>query len=625
MPVYYPSIVVNLRVRFDETLNINEPIPSPQPADGSDVDVLSGADAPVRLTQPLVVNRGEFQLSQILNRVPKSASIEMPGVRTAGKFTLALDYRELPIDPRIVRAAAIDIHQGTVDPDDFSTGMVQTMPDGRRRSVLNIDGRVPDMTGLVDNWRIVHNDTSSMVMMDGRDLRGVLLDSPFDQKRLGEVDLTRSIDVVVEDILKNHPIHRLANKGFFIKAESDEWPTGVIPSPGDRKTISRIARGAGGQKSMAGPNSSKVNYWDAITFFCNRVGAIAYFSGPILRIRPARTVYSQISPQSASRSPFRPNGRAGVPGARQDDNNQDFYVRKMIYGRNISELSFERKYTGAKARVIEVSSLDHSSGDRGVGKLRVARWPTKDKTAANVTGVLPGGEASQTDVQRFSYPGISSDAALLEIAKNLYEEIGKQELGGACQTKNLASFKGGNSDPDLLSMKPGDAVEFAVDIRQLGSQSPLVSEYTDANRGGFSERVAALKQSLSGKALAADDNLIRAVIATARSSVIDRLNFFRVSNIKYTWSNGVVSIAFDFHNFQIIRAQVAAQLSEPTTTPQPSTGRRSRRRKEKQQPSNERVLVRTSRSDRRLVRTSRSVAGEEAARAVEETFRGLFK
>lgn len=582
MVVYYPSIVVNFRLRFDETLQIQEPIPEPQLSEG-EVDAISGAD---QLNQPvdLVVNRGDFNLSQIMNRIPRSASIEMPGIRQAGKFSIDIDFRELPIDPRLLRSAGVEIYQGTVNPQDFATGVVTQSEDGTRVSILNIADREPDMIGFVDVWRTIYNDRGSAVHIEGRDPRGILLDSPFNPALFDSVDIRKPLDVVIRGILKSHPIGKVLDKTFFLLVESGEWPDGVIPVPVDTKGLIRPRRKADGMGANSSTGTAGANYWDVITNLCNYVGAVPYFRGRNLRIRPARSIVTQVRPTSSARSPFRPGG---LPGPRQDDNSEDFFVRKMIFGRNIDELSFERKYTGTKVPVIEVVSLDHSSDIRGPGKLRAVQWPPKDKEKARINGVLPSGDASQTDIQRFPIPGITSERQQEEIAKNLYEEIGRQEMGGVCSTRDLASFKGDNSDPDLLSLKPGDAVEFSVDIRALGSNAPLISEFTDHHRLSFNEQIVAVKKALSGKALAADDNLLRALVATSRSSILGILNYFRSSNIKYTWSEGgKVRISFDFHNFQVIRSDITDRLKELTGTPVINKERRRRRRKERQPRSN---------------------------------------
>lgn len=552
-PLFYPSIVVNFRLRFDEAFQITDlPAPIPQ---GGQIDAVSGVAGPV--TRPLILQQGKDQLSHILNRVPKRATIELPGYRTAGRFSFAFDYRELPIDPRLLRAIGVEIYQGAVNPEDFATGMVSVNPDGTRRSILNVydaAGKPRDelmtLAGIVDTWRMTHDDKGSYIQMEGRDLRGIFLDSPLDLKVFKEINLGANIADVVAAIIELHP----AGEQMTICTWPDEWPGRQLPSPADKDGLTRPRQGANGAGGNVGSESSKANYWDMITKLCLLVGAIPFFRGRELHIRKSRSIFSQREGKDLSRSPFRaPNSNLPVP--RQDDIGEDMYVRRMVYGRNIQSLSYERKFTGTKVPVIQVTSHNQSSPERGPGKLLQVQWPAKDKKLARISGVSPSGEVAQTDILKINKPGIRDKKRLLEIARDLYEEIGRQEIGGAATTKSLASLYGNNADPDMLRLKPGDGVEFLVDVQALNSRSPIASQFTEANRRSFTEQVEHIRQDMMRKSGTVDENLIRVLVATGRSSIIDLLQFFRVANVKYSWQNGAVTTAFDFQNYVVVRSE----------------------------------------------------------------------
>jgi len=561
-PLFYPSIVVNLRLRFDESYQVVD-LPEPIEQRGV-VDAVSGTAGPYR--RPLITQQGKDNLSHILNRVPKTASIQLPGYRTAGTFNLNFDYRELPIDPRLLRAIGVEIYQGSVNPEDFATGMTQVQPDGTRVSILNVydeAGNPKDdlmtLAGVVDSWRMTHDGSGSWIQMEGRDLRGIFLDSPIDLRIFKQIDLRGTIVDVVGAIIDTHP----AGEDMEIVAFPDEWPNQELPSPADKDGLTRVRRKANGAGASLGSQSNNANYWDIITKYCLLVGGIPYFRGRQLHIRKARSVFSQQTTKNFRLSPFRaPNSQLPVP--RVDDLGEDYYVRRMVYGRNIDSLTFERKFTGTKVPVIEVVSHDQSGPSRGPGKLLIQQWPPKDKKTARISGVAPSGEVAQTDIKRIRVPGIRSKEQLLEIAKDLYEEIGRQEIGGAVMTKSLASLNGENSDPDLLRLQPGDGVEFLVDVQALNSRSPISSQFTDANRRSFDEQVEAIRQDWLRKSGTVDENLIRVLVATGRSSIIDLLRFFRVANIRYNWQNGVVAVNFDFQNYIVVRSdEVPAENKTP--------------------------------------------------------------
>ena len=558
-PLYYPSIVVNLRLRFDESFQIVD-LPEPTPQSGV-VDAVSGTTGPV--TRPLIMQQGKDNLSHLLNRVPKRASIELPGYRTAGKFQFVFDYKELPIDPRLLRAIGVEVYQGAVNPEDFATGMTQVESDGTRRSILNVYNEAGNprddlmtLAGIVDTWSMTHDERGSTIQMEGRDLRGLFLDSPMDLAIFKKIDLRNSLPEVITAIVETHP----AGEDMTITWFPDEWPNAELPSPADKDGLTRPRRKADGEGAEAGSSSGGPNYWDMVTQICSLVGAVPYFKGRELHLRKGRSIFSQQRPQDIRLSPFR-NG--ATPVARKDDEGGDYFVRRMVYGRNISSLNYQRKFTGRRVPVIEVVSLDTSGETRGPGKLNIVQWPPKDKKLARISGVAPSGEVSQTDVLRVNKPGIRSKERLLEIAKDLYEEIGRQEIGGACKTRSLSSFGAGNEDPDLLRIAPGDGVEFLVDVQALNSRSPIASQFTDANRRSFDEQVESIRQDLLRKSGSADENLIRVIVATGRSSIIDLLRSFRVHNVKYSWTNGVVDVSFDFQNYIVVRAGTPDQEKAP--------------------------------------------------------------
>lgn len=568
MTAWYPSLVVNLKLRFDESLHL-QPEPALSTVEGEVNDPASG-DA--EAGEPLIVNRGEENTSFILNRVPRGGAIEMPGYRQAGQFEFTFDFRDLPIDPRTIRAAAIEIYLGAVNPDDFATGMTRVEPDGTRRSILRTrddSGNTiePLMVGFVDEWDVVHDESGSTISAKGRDARGILLDTPIGvapgatQQLMEMLDLSQPIDAVVTQILLFNPFF----SQFLVTTNPEEWPNSTIPSPGAPDLVPRHRRGARGQRAggRATPpsDSNNLNFWDLIVRVCYLVGAIPYFEGLALRIRPSRSIYDQ------ARQGFDPNVPTPFAGGRQRtfdqvaqaDINPGLSFRRLVYGRDVRKFSFNRKLGGfQRPRVIRTVAIDSSSTERGAQRMIEARWPPATaEPATRRTRVAPSGQQSQEEILNIPVAGVVSQTRLEEIARSVYEEIGRGEMGGACETENLASFGGGNSDPDLLRMRPGDGVEFMVDTRNLGSRAPLVSALTDSQRTSFEEAVQEIASRIG------DQNLARVIVATARGQVQELQRFFRVSTVKYAWSLQGIKIAFDFQNYVVVRNQVGDVSSAP--------------------------------------------------------------
>jgi hypothetical protein len=522
-------------------------------------------------------------------RIPKMASIDLNGFRQAGTFRLQFDYVDMPIDPRLLRAAAVDIHIDAIIPDAFGQGMVTVEQDGSRRSVLTptIDNLV--LHGVIDTAHVEHTSGQSMLSVEGRDLRAIFLDSPLPVDMVTNLKLDQPIDDVVKQILQKHPQAKLMN----IKVQPDDWGSfediAGLPSPGTKDKLTRVRRGAGGDRSVSAPQGPPevLNYWTLITQYCFLVGAIPFFVGKDLHIRPARSIHDQLKAginSGTGSTPFKDGRPRTVDGVGQ------FTVRKLAYGRDVLSFTFERKYTGFKPQIVRCVSIDTSSKNRGGQKLIEAQWPTRatleqvvtqslggtaeaqklaketvratfgkiskeqTKAGAQAKDVSPSGRASSSEFLTIPVPGIRDKDRLQQVAQDIYEEIGRGEMGGAIQTRSLASFGGDNQDPDLLRLRPGDGVELVVDSRALSSSAPAASYLLDNVRQSFDDRVRSLTAAFG------DADIARAVVASSTNSVVELQQFFRVSNVKFDWSMTGLAIAFDFQNYVVARNQLTPSM-----------------------------------------------------------------
>lgn len=544
--VFYPSMVVNLQLRFDE----GDSIPV---APKTTQELAEGPTAPPATTeQPLVLQQSNpsDSLSQVLGLVPKTCSVELPGYRQAGTFSMTIPYQDLPLDPRVVRAISVSIHLDAVPAADFAEGMTAN-PQGKRRSIIETNAENILLAATVDGINVEYSSDGTYVMLEGRDLSGILLDASMRAETLAKIDLTKPIDKVVEQIAN------LVSKGRRIPVDVDEseWPGGVVPSPGVRGDLTRVnlgAKGEGGKPTSKG-EATTLKFWDAITQYCFLVGAVPHFVGSRIRVRRARSLFDEERQEKR----FNPNIPTPFAGGAQRsvgkpavEKPEQYAFRRLVFGSDLENLKFERKLGGTMVPVVEVVSVDTSSPERGLGRLLVAQHP--DSGPARTTSVSPGGKAAQTDVLRVSVPGIRSKARLKQIAEDLYEEIGRQEIGGSAQTKSLSSFGGDNQDPDMVRLRPGDAIEFRVPASGLGVFPPLVSELTNQAERSFEEQVQAVAAKLG------DDALARALVTSSRGETLQRT--FRTANVRYDWdADSGISIAFDFQNFVEVRYAVTPQ------------------------------------------------------------------
>lgn len=603
---YYPSCVVNLQLRFDTQF-----IPGSEDPDGLAVDQMS-ANPPTIPTAPngglLIFDyTGPDKASHLLARIPKKCSVELPAYRQAGKFRLTFDYRDLPIDPRLMRAAGVKIYMDSVQADDFAKSVPSVNPSSRM-SMLKAAPENLVMQGIVDSWHVSHTNSGSEVTIEGRDLVGMFLNTPVTAFAISQIKLGRQIDDVIRDLIK--PMQGWAAGLQVLAAPKEEWPDNAVPFVGEAITKQvatpkvRQVVTTGALRLSTGADPDKLNFWDVITRWCYYVGGVPYitvqpdaqFQGPVteraqypykttLMIRPANSLYTQwyATDETPMKPPFK-------DGKRRQVGDVSYAVRRMMFGRNISDLSFERKYTGHNIpKIVTVVSYDPSSKSRGAGRTIEVSYPTevvdraveqnaalyeaqkkarlerlKDPSKAKPSRVSPSGEIAAQDVIRWPIKGITDKAKLLNYAKQIYNEICRGEMGGSCQTKSLSSFGAGNEDPDLVRLRPGDGVKLVVDQRPLEARAPNVSPLAAQHQQSREQMAKDLEKRLG------DKNLANAIATSLTNSLPAEMNTYRVSNVKFDWdiSSGI-AIAFDFHNFIAIRDDVTETAANPTAAATP--------------------------------------------------------
>lgn len=571
MSSYIPQVVVDLKLLLDPEMRPvrREPLPR------NPCEVASAAT----MTTPLAVDPAVLRsdgVSYVLGRIPSQARVELPGYRQAGTFDLTFRFDDLPLDARVVRAAAVEVHVGAVLAENYARGVRGERVNGRLASVLQT--RTPQgpnlstlaLAGVVDTWKTTHDDRGSSVTIHGRDLRAILIDSPMCPGAFERVDLTLPIDQCVASIVSMHPFGAQIN----VIADPSEW-AGTVPAPAVAELAPRAARGARGTRRPRMPfgrNPSQISYWDAITRLCYLVGAIPFFAGLKLQVRPARSIFQQVRAGTAL------GGETPFAGGRQrtGSSGAPFSVRRMVFGRDIKSVTFNREMGGnAKPKVVRAVAVDLARVAESGGEpapLLEARWPpalppSPAPSSPDATGAAPSGD-TQTEVLNIPVSGVRTIEQLTEIARGIFEEVGRNELTGSCQTKNLASFAGDNADADLLRLRPGDGVEFLADVSRAGLRRESVSTYTDDQRAPAEQRIAELAARLG------DATLARAIVLSARAAPERLPRFFRVSTVGFDWTiNGGINISFDFQNYVVARfaalQEAAAASAAPTATPAP--------------------------------------------------------
>jgi hypothetical protein len=573
---YFPRARVQLIVRFEDFAT-GTPPPAP-PAKPPQLRAGKGADAsPVlQVNQEgnafVLVLPGEGrggtpqqQISSADNRthvlegiIPITATLSRNGIRTADTLTLSLRYRDLPIDPRTVRACGVRFVLGTISEDDYVRELggrpsastsgataedavpLAAIPDeftdeqGNSRSNIRFEG-------WVDDWQVeLPEEDEPTVTLECTDNTRLLIEQDAPAKlTVGE---DGPIDRAVAEYLANFPQFR----GLAVEYR----PAGSdVPQLGKAlaKTAFRPKLGpapAGGA-SGGGGGTAKLSVWDYLTDIAGALGLIVRLEGTTIILQRARTLYSS----KFSGRPDDPFTGRILPSGRE------ILRRLFVYGRNILDQEFSRKFTRAAAMNVEVRCY---SGKRGL--TLVGRHPQKDQRQGRP---LPG-DASDEKWIVHTVSGIEDEATLRAIAQGIYESLGRSELAVKFTTRDLASYGGGNSDPDLLDLQAGDAVDIEIARDAEGTSTPGQVEQS------LSERAAEFLQQLG----------YEDAFAAAYGAAIGQIGFpstFRVKTVGFDWDHEEgVQISIECVNYLEVRRDgdlPNGEEVEPSTTasPQPVT------------------------------------------------------
>lgn len=476
------------------------------------------------------------------NILPRSVEIERNGLRTADTCTVVINHTDAPFDPRLIRAAAIEVTLGVADPADYERGMRgQTRDDGLPYSVAVPRGpRSTRFVGVVDSWSISMDESEGdAVTLECRDLSAILFDTPLATG--SAIDLTLPIDHGIQALLDSYPTSR----GVVVRyVGGGDGQAGEAPIPA-RAAPTQTAARRGRVSRQHRSGDTRMTLWDHITDTCTRVGVVPIFVDYELRIVDPRTFYDT--------------------GAR---------ARRMVYGRNLAHLEFSRKLGGTKVPTIEVRSYDPA-----IGRTRWARYPVQgaDPRAGILGQTDPAtrpqranettlsGHAPDERIQTYLVRGVTDGEALYRVARSLFEQIGRQEIEGNFATNDTRSFEadGPIDGIDLLQLDVGEPIELLV---AGGSRVPVAT-------GALT--VAEL-QALSRQSRAAYLESIgwSEQVAQRFAALQDATGFqtvFRTQTVKLSWDlDEGLKVTGDFINYITVREGSAPTTTEDRPQPDPA-------------------------------------------------------
>jgi len=384
-----------------------------------------------------------------LSVLPKAATIHGNGYHQADSWELRFDYMDLPFDPQLIRAGAVEIYlsDATAVRDDlFATSRQYNFREGGKTVVMKTASGVgisrtefvgdaePQIAGTFNTASLSFSDDGKWAALSGQDYTEILIKTQWPPRPNGtakRLPVGDRLDRWAEKIIAEaDPGHSLAVKVRdvdpaslpIVKAENIAHKRGI-------------------------PVQQNTSYWDVLYKVCTRYGFICYVKGLSLVITKPKNL----------------------------DDIAEHDIKHLSWGRNISHLELTRNLGKEKVPRVVIHAYDDRDGslkkieEPEGGAKRKAAVMSKDPakrtsetihikaTAATTAAKKPKVKTERLTDEYIIVPvyGISDEAALRRAAKMMRTLIGRGERKIVVKTRDLVD----DNDAGLLWLGSGDAFE----------------------------------------------------------------------------------------------------------------------------------------------------------------------
>jgi hypothetical protein len=372
--------------------------------------------------------------------LPKTAKIHGNGYNQADSWSLEFEYRDLPIDPHLIRSGSAEIylydakgiHDGTTSTSrGRDTIDAQASDMGIAAKDAFVDGQKPQIAGLFDDASLQFDDGGKWLTISGQDYTAFLCAKqwpPLPGGRARRIPVGQRIDHFARSILAE------ADPGGKLGVVVEGVPSSDLSVVG--KEIANHARGI--------PIQQGTSYWDVLYKTITRYGLICFIRGVDLVIT-------------------KPNNLDDVA---------DHDVKQMVWGRNLTSLQLTRHLGKERAPRIIIHAYDDAKGETHIieeppnrGRERVmkdhsaakVKWSEKIKaTTAKKTASKPKTKTEKITDEFMVIPvyGVRDFDALARGAKAMRALIGRGERKIVAKTRDLVDANGSG----IMNLSAGDAV-----------------------------------------------------------------------------------------------------------------------------------------------------------------------
>lgn len=373
-------------------------------------------------------NEDDKLLNELTNLIvqPRELSVTINDYTEADRFRASIDYKEFPYDPRSIRALGASI---------FIQDMRAMFKDGELNRIEPQAGRDGNVVfiGFADVETLDFDDTMRAVTFEGRDLTSLFIDAPFEERLL---NLNKPLDQVIQSLVRE--LKATENIAVVNRTGSS------LPSLG--KFAEDLGVDAGQRNT-----DRRERYWDVIQDLARRAGLIAYMDLDELVLTEPRALY------------------------RKNE------AKHFIYGKNLSRLTFRRKIGRVQRFNVAVRSMIQTTKEvktviipqdasvefeRRTGIPRETVLDIKfDKDGKLVTD----DDAEPAPLFTFLLPNIKDVNHLRSVGERIFEELGRQEIEGEMETKDMTVGFGTQDSPvefDVTKLRVGEPLKVELEDEQ---------------------------------------------------------------------------------------------------------------------------------------------------------------
>ncbi len=426
-----------------------------------------------------------IQQSVYLWTVPKTLRIKRNPYRQADEISASIRFSDLPIDPRVVRSLGIAGYMGTVPADSWAqrmAGGVAVSDDARRNAAYSltdlIDRKNLRFVGFADEAEMSFSEGGDYVNIQGRDFTQLLIDYPVPQDLFRSINWgSWSIDKIVWEILQSLP----ATAGVPLHLLGFDQGEIYYERAGHHYAGEPKTSASG--RAIRNRRIEQETYWDMLTDITVGMGFVLYAdvwtpgegtekgipTGRFVLALP-RELYSNLDkPRTYTEYDPSPSARrqmsepAFASKGRKYSDGKAMTHPVMVYGHNLKSMELTRRLGKIKIPAVELVCSDPDNG-----KTLRGQWPAKAQPQPNSDRMLkdtmagyvhPTGLWAKEEIRQYTVTGFKTQQALIDAAKQVFEDLGRGDLTLSFETLDMASFGGDNSDPDLLELKPGSPLE----------------------------------------------------------------------------------------------------------------------------------------------------------------------